>query len=239
MQTAAYITLSNQLATQRQIETIANNIANSSTTAFKGERVMFQEFLIPSGNGQTASYVHDVGTTRDTRQGPITRTSNPLDVALNGGGYLSVQTPEGQRFTRNGRMHLNPQGEIVTSEGYTVLGEGNSPLTIPGGSDKVSIGQDGTVAAGQARIGKLQVVKFDRPQAMTPAGAGLYQTDETPQPATDTKVEQSSLEESNVQTVLEITRLMELTRNSGISKDFLDGESDRLKNAIEKLGKVV
>src|SRR5258708_18402318 len=100
MQAATYIALSSQMALHRQLDVVANNIANGSTPAFKAERVLFAEFLDKGAPGKPLSFVQDFGTARDNRQGAIARTGNPLDLALQADGYLKVDSPLGTRYTR-------------------------------------------------------------------------------------------------------------------------------------------
>lgn len=243
MENPTYIALSSQMALQRQMDVIANNLANQTTTAFKGEEMLFSQYLItPPGNGPLA-FVQDNGTARDTRQGPLSTTGNPLDLAISGSGFFSVETPLGTRYTRNGHFVLDPQGEVVTGDGYPVLGAGDQPLAVPTNTRSLTVAQDGTVSAAvdgtsaASQIGRLQLVDFAEPQAVTPGANGLWVTDQTPQPATAT-VQQGMLEDSNVQPVVELTRMMAVVRASANVKNFLDEEDQRRSNAIDRLGKV-
>jgi flagellar basal-body rod protein FlgF len=245
MQNATYIALSSQAALQRQMDMVANNMANLSTPAFKGEEMLFSQYLTRvRGTGGTLAFVQDAGTARDLRQGPMNKTSNPLDLALQGPGYFAVETPLGTRYTRAGRFQLDGTGQIVTSEGYAVLADGGRPLALPPNLNGITIAPDGTLSvsqagsSNQAAIGKLQIVNFAAPQLVTPAANGLYVTDQTPDPVTGTTVTQGAIEESNVQPVVELTRLMAVSRAIGSIKDLLDEESTRQSNAIDKLGKV-
>jgi flagellar basal-body rod protein FlgF len=245
MQNATYIALSSQVALQRQMDVVANNLANLSTPAFKGEEMLFSQYIVQPRGTPPLAFVQDVGTARDMRRGPLSKTSNPLDVALDGNGYLAVQTPLGTRYTRNGHFQLDGQGQIVTSQGYPVLSDGGGPIGLPANVKDVAIGPDGTISVSQdgtsssSPIGKLQIVNFEQPQALIPAANGLYLTDQAPQPAgPSTTVQQGMIEDSNVQPVIELTRLMAISRASGSIKDFLDEESTRQRNAIDKLANV-
>lgn len=238
MDAPSSVALSGQLARERQMEVLANNIANLSTTAFKGEQMVFAE-LLTDANGNRAAYVQDAGTARDWSQGPLTQTGNPLDVALQGAGFLEVQTAQGIRYTRDGRLKLDTEGQLVTLDGDPVLGEGAQPILVPQGTGLVTIGQDGQLTARNGTIGKLAVVSFDQLQGLVAEEHGRYETDETPNPDTETTVRQGMLEESNVQPILEMTRLMQASRAAGLTKNFQDQESDRHKNAIDRLAKTV
>lgn len=238
MQSATYVALSSQMALRRQMDVVANNIANAATPSYKGEHMMFAEFLGKAQSGQQMSFVQDVGTYRETKQGALTRTANPLDVALDGEGYLKVQTPLGIRYTRNGRLQLDAAGQTVTSQGYPVLAEGDTPLIVPTDARDITVTRDGTVSTEQGQAAKFAVVKFANENDLMPASGGLYVTQATPVAAPDTAVMQGMVEESNVQPIVEMTRMMSVAQDFASAKNFLDAESDREKTAIDKLGRV-
>jgi flagellar basal-body rod protein FlgF len=246
MQNATYIALSSQTALQRQMDVVANNLANVSTPGYKGEKMLFSQYLTRARGTGIMAFVEDAGTARDMRQGPIAKTGNPLDFAIQGPGYFSVETPLGTRYTRAGHFQLDAQNQLVTNEGYPVLADGGRPLSLPPNINSITVGADGSVSvsqagsSSQAAVGKLQVVTFAQPELVTPAANGLYVTDQNPDTATTatTTVQQGVIEESNVQPVLELTRLMAVSRASGSVKDLLDEESQRQSSAIDKLGKV-
>jgi flagellar basal-body rod protein FlgF len=240
MEAASYVALSSQMALTRQLDVVANNLANSSTPAYKAERVLFAEFVNRQAPNSAArvSFVQDFGSARDTKQGSLSRTGNSLDLALQGDGYLKVQTPLGIRYTRNGRFQLDPTGQVVTAQGYPVLAEGDAPLTLPTDAKDITVTRDGTVSTAQGDAGHIAVVEFADERALSPVSGGLYVTEATPTKAKDAVVLQGMVEESNVQPILEMTRMMQISRNFGFAKDFGDGESDRARNAIDKLGKV-
>jgi flagellar basal-body rod protein FlgF len=239
MENPSYVALSGQVARERQMDVLSNNIANVSTTAFKAQSMIFSEFLATSADGSKLSYVQDAGTVRDYSQGPLTQTGGQLDVALQGAGFLEVQTAQGIRYTRDGRMKLDSTGALVTLDGDPVLGQGDQPITVPANSASISIGQDGSISTLDGSVGRFAVVNFDRVQALSAEASGLYSTDQIPTAATDTKVVQGMVEESNVKPIIEITRLMNASHQFGAAKSFTDGESDRHKNAIDRLAKVV
>jgi flagellar basal-body rod protein FlgF len=232
------VALSGQIARDRQMDVLANNIANLSTTAFKGEEVMFAT-LLSTASGTAVKYVQDVGTVRDWSQGPLTTTGNALDVALQGQGFIEVQTAQGIRYTRDGRLKLDSTGQLVTLEGNAVLGDGQSPIAVPAGTTDITIGEDGTLSSPLGTVGKLAVVNFDNLQAVAADADGLYTTDQAPAPATNVRIEQGMIEGSNVQPITEMTRLMQASRAVGMAKTFQDNESDRHKNAIDRLAKTV
>jgi flagellar basal-body rod protein FlgF len=243
METATYVALSSQQVLQRQMDLLANNIANQSTTAFKGERMIFAQYLTTEPDGNPVSYVQDIGTLRDLSEGPLTTTGNPLDIALNGPGYFAVSTPSGIRYTRAGHLQLDAQGELVTMNGYQVQGATGQPIVLPQGAAGFTIGPDGTVATQQqgvqTNVGQIPVVDFAQPQALLAQAQGLYSTNQAPQPALNTTVLQKTTEGSNVQPILAMTQLLGASRSVGSSKNFVDAENTREKNAIDRLGKTV
>ncbi len=240
MNDASSVALSAQLAALHEADIIANNLANMSTTGYKGEHVAFAQFLSQSGDGTPIAYVQEQGVARDPSQGTINTTNTRLDVAIRGEGYFTVQTPLGDRYTRNGHFQLDTTGEIVTSQGYPVLSDSGSPLVVPQGSGEITIGGDGSVSTLQGQIGKIGLVTFADQQAMTETAGGYFTTDQTTQPAPDgTKLMQGSLEGSNVEPIIEITRLLSAQRNVDYSKTFVSTLATQTSNAIDRLGKSV
>ncbi len=239
MDSPSSVALSGQQARERQMDVLANNLANVSTTAFKGLRMLFAEYLSTQGGGSPVSYVQDIGTVRDWSQGPLTQTGNPLDVALQGTGFLEIQTAQGVRYTRDGRLKIDAQGQLVTLDDNPVLNPTQQPIVIPPNSASLTIGQDGTIGARAGTLGRLAVVSFDDLQGLAAEQDGLYDSDETPTPSTDTKVAQGMVEESNVQPITEMTRLMAVSHSVSMDKTFQDNEAERRKSSIDRLAKVV
>ncbi|HLZ67208.1 MAG TPA: flagellar basal-body rod protein FlgF [Aliidongia sp.] len=238
MQTATYVALSRQTVLDRTMEVIANNLANMSTTGFKNESPLFQEYLEPGPTkGQTISYVRDAGVVRDLSQGDLATTGNALDVGIDGKGYFQVNTVDGPRFTRNGRFQLDSGRTLVTAQGYQVLNSTGQPITIPQGSTSISIGKDGSVATETGPVGKIALSSFANAQDLVPAGNGLYATTAAPSPDTVSTMHQGTLESSNVQPIIEMTRMLDIQRSYTSAQNIVEGEDSRIKNAIDKLSK--
>ncbi len=238
METASYVGLSRQTVINQAMDVLANNLANASTTGFKGEQPVFRQYLAQGPNGQTIAYVRDVGTTRDTKQGDLTETGNSLDTGIDGDGYYTVSTQAGQRYTRNGRFQLTAQNQLVTTQGNPVLDDRGNPITLPAGGGPIDITTDGSITRNGAPVAKLGIAKFADQQQMILAGSGLYSTDAAPTPDTTSQVRQGVLERANIQPVTEVTRLMGLQRSYGDIQQIMDSEDSRLKNAIDKLSRV-
>jgi flagellar basal-body rod protein FlgF len=252
MENTLLIGLSRQMTLERQMDVVANNVANVNTSGYKADRSLFQEFLNSGahednflGSDRRVSYVQDRATFHDLSQGPIEETKNPLDVAIDGGGFLVVQTPAGERYTRDGGLQINNQGQLVTASGNPVLGN-SGPIVLQQTDKQVTIADDGnvTVLEGTNRIdsvrGKLRVVSFAQAQRLVKEGSNLYSagTGATAQPDTASKVRQGFVEKSNVNSVVEMSRMIEVTRTYTQISALLQQQSDLQKSSLEKLADV-
>lgn len=235
MENTSYISLSRQAVVQRQMQVIANNIANASTPAFKSERLLFQQFVEQAGDGTEISFVKDVAVIRDLSEGNFERTGNTLDLAINGEGYFAVEAPNGTEYTRNGRFQLDGEGQLVTGSGHPVLGEGGRPIVLNPGETDIEINADGTIGTALGPIGRLKVVRFENEQDMQPTESGLYETDQAPLPSPDTKVVQGMVEASNVQPIVEMTRMIDAVRGYQSTQTMVQSEHERQISAIKAL----
>ena len=247
MENPSYIALAQQRALQRQMDVIANNVANVSTPGFRAERVMFRELIsdkatIPGlkGVGARTSFAEEVGTLRDARTGGFERTGNPLDVALNGNGFFVVDTQDGPRYTRFGAFRPDADGKLVNPEGHAVLSDGGQPITLRAGEGEIEIDRRGGLSGRDGPIGKFRIVRFENEQRLVKTGDGLYDAaGQDPLPADDRiQVAQGSIEGSNVQGVLEITTMMELLRRYQSAQRLIEQEHERARKAIDKLSRL-
>lgn len=243
MENTSYIALSRLGTLRRQMEVVANNIANMNTAGFKGEKMMFVDHVVRSKGGEKffghkLHFVRDVATVRDTSEGQINETGNPLDVAINGEGFFVVQTPQGPRYTRNGRFQLDQSGQLVNYNGFAVQSQGGQPLTFGPQDRDITIARDGTVSARGAAIGRIRVVRFDNEQALDQSGNGLFNTNQTPRDVAQPNVVQGALEASNVQSIVELTRMIEVQRAYESAQRFLDREDDRIRTMTRELARV-
>lgn len=235
-----YIGLSRLSALQENMSLIANNIANINTPGYKANKIVFTEYLDkPKGMKETLSMVEDYGNFRVKDSGPIKSTGNPLDVALQGNGYMGVQGVDGKTYyTRAGSFALSPEGELVTPQGYKVLDNGGSAITIPPSAKDIVIDQQGQIVTNEGPIGSLMLQEFDNIQTLKPVGNSLYTTDEAGVASTTTKVVQGSLEGSNVQGVIEITDMIEVSRAYQSVAKMLQNEHDRVRATIRTMSQV-
>jgi len=251
MQNTLLIGLSRQATLERQLDVVANNVANVNTTGFKADRSVFQEYLMPTahednfvGNDRRLSYVQDRATFHDFSQGAAEQTKNPLDIAIDGSGFLVVQTPGGERYTRDGGLQMNGQGQLVTAAGNPVLGT-SGPIVFQPTDHDINITPDGTITVveGNGRTdsvrGKLRVVSFPEAQKALKEGLNLYAAGEgSPQPDAKSALRQGFIEKSNVNAVAEMSRMIEVTRAYTQISTLLQQQSDLHKSAIEKLADV-
>lgn len=217
------------------MEVIANNIANASTPGYKGEQLMFVEYLAPTESGETVSYVQDLAVARDFSEGELSKTGNTLDVAIHGTGWFVVDTPDGRAYTRNGHFTLNSAGQITTSSGYPVLGSDGAPITLDTDDTDIEISGDGTISSKTGRKGRLDVVKFPDGADLTKAGETLFKTDAPPEPAAGAKIVQGMVESSNVRPVVEVTNMIWALRSYQAATEVTVGADGLLRQAIETL----
>lgn len=238
MENTTYIALSRQTALRRQLDVVANNVANMNTTGFKQQRVLFTEFLERPGMHEQVSFVQDRAVVRDLTAGGLTQTGNALDMALTGPGYFTVDTASGPRYSRNGAFRMNEQRQVVDGGGLPVLADNGQPIVIPEGTNSIKVAGDGTIGTELGPVGKLNIVTFRNEQLMTEVGNGLYVTDEEPQPASEeTKVAQGLLENSNVKPVLEMTQMIEINRQYQQVQRVVESEHERVRTVIQRLGR--
>jgi flagellar basal-body rod protein FlgF len=243
MDNVSLLSLSYELAAHRSIDVIANNIANMSTPGYKRESVKFEEYLqqlrpTPDQKGsQSLSFVKDAGVTHDLSAGRMESTGSPFDLAIGGDGFFAIQTAAGERYTRNGHFTLNQDGIIVTEQGDQLLGDGG-PVTITADDGDITFGADGTITGKQGQLGKLRLVDFANPRALTKEGGSLYATTQAANPAANATIAQGMLESSNVQPIVEISRMVEVMRAYEATSTLEKGSSDMKRQAVQKLGSV-
>lgn len=240
MDIVSSVAASRLTAAQRALEVTADNIANADTPGYRTERVLFTDWLnrqtgsTPPG-GTTIAYVQDRATWREQSQGAISRTGNPFDLALAGDGYFTVNTPAGPRLTRNGRFGLQPDGTLADMSGNAVLDTTGQPIQLSPADTTITIAGDGTVSSQNAQLGKIGVVQPTDPQRLTAEGGALLRA-ATPTTAMATPgIVQGAVEGSNVQPVLELTRMMDGLRQFQFVSELVQAEGDRQQSAIDKL----
>ena len=240
MDNAIYATLSRQSGLMNEMRTVANNIANANTTGFRREGVIFAEHLASLNRrgdhyGDTLSMAHARGRLTDLRQGVLTQTNGNLDLAIEGEGFFMVDTPDGPRLTRAGSFLPSPEGELMTADGHRLLDEGQAPIILPTGASAVAIGADGTMSANGLPFGRIGVFAAPDMAGMTRQGGTAFAFRGNPEPVENPNVRQGFLEESNVDPVFEITRMIEVQRAYELGQSLLDREDQRIRGAISAM----
>lgn len=248
MQDLLLIGLSRQVALSRELDVVANNIANIDTTGFKADGALFEEYLSSAANGNQGppiSFVRDRATWVDMSHGPMQHTGNPLDLAIDGDAFFAVQTANGVRYTRNGSFKIDATGQIVTGDGDPVLGDGG-PIKLQPNDSQLQVSPDGTVSVREgasnadSQRGKLRLVRFADVKQLQKDGGNMFNYLGTGQPPQDTKssVIQGSLEKSNVRGVLEMSRMIQINRSYQQIAAMMQQQNDMGTTAINKLADV-
>ncbi len=244
MDNAILIGLSRQVTLKRQMDVIANNLANVNTAGYKSDSLQFEEFLGPIARDEgmrgamaQVSYVQDRGLVRDLSAGAFQQTGNDLDVAVSGDAWLVVQTPEGDRYTRNGQLKLSAAGQLVTGEGYPVMG-GAGPIVFGPRESNIAIASDGSISTSEGDKDRLRLVRLPNPSAITKEDATLFASSVPAQPAPEARVAQGMIEGSNVEGVVEMTRMIETVRAYSSISQTIDRADQLRRDAISQLGRV-
>ena len=240
MDNALYVGLSRQMTLQRQLDIAANNLANVDTAGFKVESLMLQsDPLTPQRAPRfgPVKYVLDDGLARDFKQGALEKTGNTYDLAVEGPGYFQVQTPNGVRYTRDGRFGVDTSNQLVDGQGNPVLDASGSPISFDPKKGAPTISKTGLITQDGQTGGKVGVVRFASLSGMSKDGDNYMTSAETPTPAPDAAIRQGVVEHSNVSPVLEVTSLIDITRAYERVANMMNSTQDLSRSAIERLGK--
>ncbi|MEP7116893.1 MAG: flagellar hook basal-body protein [Acidobacteriota bacterium] len=232
-----YVALSGMRTRLDELDRLANDIANVGTAGYKAERTGQRNAPRPVFDDalETAIDASTGGRRLDARPGAIEPTGRALDIAIEGGGFLAVDTPAGVRYTRNGHLSRGDDGAVLTADGAVVKGV-DGPITIGKGTVKVE--GDGTVYSDGAAVGRLSIVQFTDPGALTREGGALLRGDETPTPVTMPSVRTGSLEQANVSVVDRIAELTSVNRSfQALQKAVSVLMNDVDGRAIDSLGR--
>lgn len=236
MDNAIYAALTRQSGLMREMRTVANNIANANTAGFRREGVVFSEYMVSlDGRGETLAMANGRGRMVDLAPGGMTQTNGQFDLAIDGEGFLMVQTPQGNRLTRAGAFMTNAEGELVNPDGYPLLDDGEAPIVIPAGVGSVGIGIDGTISADGNPIGRIGVFASPDPARLRHTAGTLFDPGGAVEPLDQAVLRQGFLEESNVDPVLEVARMIEVQRAYQLGQSFLDQEDQRIRQTISSL----
>lgn len=238
MSTGMYVALSAQVALERRLDTIAQNVANLGTAGYRADEVKFEAVL--SKTVADAVAFSSAGDTYISRQaGPLTKTDDGLDIAVQGDGWLAIATPNGVAYTRDGRMRIQPTGELATLNGYAVLDVGRAPLALDPNGGAPIIARDGMITQDGQQVGAIGLFAIDPTAKLTRVDNSGVTPD---RPATEildfatNGVVQGFVEGSNVNPILEITKLISVSRAFDAATKMVEASDQTAQNAIKTLG---
>jgi flagellar basal-body rod protein FlgF len=242
MDNAIYVGLSRQMILEREMDITANNLANVDTVGFKFESMISNEdpATMPTpGQPPTAvNFVAGVAVARDFTEGSLTQTGAPLDVAIEGRGFFQINTASGPRYTRDGRFRMDASGTIVDQDGDPV--DGGGAIVLDPKKGPVTISPNGVVSQSGQNVGKIAVLNFDSLSALSKDGNNQYRNDSnlTPTASPNAQMRQGFLEQSNVEPIRQITRLIEINRAYDAMNSMISSTSDLSSSAVQRLGAV-
>lgn len=227
MDNGIYIALSRELALFRDMAATTNNISNANTTGFQAEKIIFSQLLEKDnnlGDKNTMAFANDVSSYRYVQDGALRATGNPLDVAIQGSGYFMVDTPLGKRYTRGGNFSLDANGTLITPEGFAVMDNSGQHIEFSPDAQDIQIGQAGNISVDGADFATIGVAQFENPQLLTQTAGGLYKSEVEPiiGDADTVKIAQGMLESANVQPVLELTHMIDVSRRVSDTAKYIE-----------------
>lgn len=237
MDSAAFVTLNRQAGLLKEMETVANNIANMATNGYRREAVVFSEFVVDTGHGDASlSMAHANARMSDMEQGALMQTNGTFDFAIEGPGFFLVATPEGDRLTRAGSFTPSPDGVLVAPDGATLMDAGGAPIFVPADATRISLGADGTLSADGNPVAQIGLWAPADPLALTRSEGVRFDPGGAPVPTGEAKILQGFVERSNVDPVSELTRMIEVQRAYELGRTFLDREDERVRSTIRTIG---
>ncbi|MBX9614894.1 MAG: flagellar basal-body rod protein FlgF [Caulobacteraceae bacterium] len=243
MENAAYIGLSRQMTLRRELDIAANNIANAQTTGFKVEQLMLGTEVGDRARNDAVrpgvSFVLDNGVGRDFSQGSLQQTGRRLDFAIEGEGvFFRLEDGAGEAYTRDGAFTLDPEGMLVTKGGLPVLGEAG-PIVVDPALGPITVADDGSISQNGAPVGQMALARFENLAVLSKDGDGLYRnaSNDVPIDAAGAQVRQGMLEGSNVNPLIEITNLIEISRSYERASKMIENVSELSRRSVERLGR--
>jgi flagellar basal-body rod protein FlgF len=240
MDNVSTVALSRLVAQVRAMDVTAGNLANTGTPGYRAERMVFSDWLSrqrggPAGGG-TIVYTQDRASYRDRQAGQISHTGNPLDLAISGDGFFTVQGAAGPRLTRAGHFALGTDGSVVDENGNGLLDTAGQKIQIAAADTIISVAGDGTISSQNGQIGRIGVVAVaDHAQLQAEGNRLLNATGTTTTRVASPHLVQGAVEQSNVQPTQEVTRMLSEVRTFQMMSQFLQTEADRRQGAIEKI----
>lgn len=235
MESTGYVTLTRQTGLLREMQMVANNIANSATAGFRREGVVFSEFVRSAGPAPSLSMARGETRQVDLSEGALVQTGGQLDFAIRGEGFFLIQTPDGERLTRAGAFSPGPDGGLLTTDGNRLLDASGAPVVLPQAARQIKLGADGTLTADGEPVAQIGLWLPSDPLTLRHVAGTLFAAERTI-PTEGAEFVQGALEESNVEPVAEIARMIEVQRAYELGQGFLDREDERMRAMIRTLG---
>lgn len=240
MDNTKYVALSRQMGLWKQMDIVSNNMANMNTSGFKQDEAIFTSYLVETkkaeGFGKVpVIFTQDFGIFKDFQEGAFQETGNQLDVAIQGDGFFALETTQGERYTRKGQFSLDYEGKIVTKEGDVLLSENSEPFFIAPGEKEIYISESGEVSTENGVIGRLKVVAFADNQKLKKIGNTMFENvngNTMEVGVADVRIKQRMIEKSNVEPIVEMSKMIKLQRSYEYVQQMIDEEHERLSNTI-------
>ena len=238
MQGSLYVSLSSQIALERRLTTLADNVANANTTGFRATEVKFNEVLANTGSNDV-SFVDEGQDFLSTANGGLKTTGSPLDFAIRGDAWFMIETPNGKILTRDGRFTLTNTGQLVNVDGYPVLDPGEAPIQLDPDGEPPKAGRDGGLLQDGFRRGAIGLFSADFREGFTrKASLGIVPVI-PPEPVIDAEsagMVQGYIENSNVNALAEMSRLIMISRAFENISAMTGATETTFKEAIRTLG---
>jgi flagellar basal-body rod protein FlgF len=236
MDSIGYTTLNRQSGLMREMQVVANNIANISTTGFRREGMIFSEYVARLDGDPSLSMAQGQTRNVDLQQAGLSTTGGTFDFAIQGDGFFQVSTPNGPRLTRAGSFTPSATGELVNMDGHQLLDGGGAPVFVPPDAGPISMASDGTVSANGVPLAKIGLWQPTDPLTLRHEGGTLFSASGM-EPAEGATLMQGMLEDSNVDPVSEIARMITVQRTYEMGQKLLDSEDARVRGVIQTLGR--
>lgn len=235
MNNIGYTTLTRQSGLLREMQVVANNIANSATTGFRQEGLIFAEHIVRMEKGPSLSMA--TANVRDTSmlQGGLTQTGGTLDFAVEGDGFFLIETPAGERLTRAGSFSVSADGDMVTNDGFRVLDAGGAPVFIPPDASDLSVSIDGTISHDGRPLAQIGLVQPLDSIGLFREDGVMFRSEAGYEPAPNGRILQGFLEGANVDPIGQMARMIEIQRAYEMGQSFLESEHQRIRTALQTL----
>lgn len=232
MEAAGYTTLTRQRGLLREMQMVANNIANASTTGYRQQGLIFSEFVVRTEGGPSISMARAAAHNISMAQGALTETGGTFDFAIEGDGFFLIETDAGERLTRAGNFTTSASGDLVTLDGYRVLDSGGAPIFIPPDAADLNVSGDGTISADGRPLGQMGLVRPTDPLDLIREGGTRFRFQGELEPVENGRIVHGFVENANVNPVLQVARMVEVQRAYELGQSFLDAENDRVREAL-------